>query len=241
MIQKIVKQQELVRENETLRKALRRDYRFSDMVSKSAPMQSVFELAQDGRAEPVDDPHPRRERHGQGAARSRHPRREPAPGCAVRGGVLRGAHRDAPRERAVRPREGRVHGRARGADAARSRRRDGGTLFLDEIGDISPKLQVELLRVLESAPVLPRRRQRADRPWTCGSSPPPTATCSRRCTDGQFREDLFYRLNVIPIKLPPLRERREDIPLLVEHFLERMSRASSDAASMACRATAWPC
>ncbi|MEK6629880.1 MAG: sigma-54 dependent transcriptional regulator, partial [Acidobacteriota bacterium] len=102
----------------------------------------------------------------------------------------------------------------------------GGTLFLDEIGDISPKLQLDLLRVLE------------DRTFCrVGGSEPvevdvrivaATNRDLRKAVDeGQFRDDLFYRLNVIPILLPPLRDRREDIPLLVEHFLEHLNVETS--------------
>jgi transcriptional regulator with GAF, ATPase, and Fis domain len=99
---------------------------------------------------------------------------------------------------------------------------NGGTIFLDEIGDISPKLQLDLLRVLEE--------RRFDR---VGGAEPiavdvrviaATNKDLKKATEtGAFREDLFYRLNVIPIHLPPLRDRREDIPLLVDHFLERLS------------------
>jgi transcriptional regulator with PAS, ATPase and Fis domain len=98
----------------------------------------------------------------------------------------------------------------------------GGTLFLDEIGDISPKLQLDLLRVLEE-----RRLTRVG-----GTEPvdvdvriiaATNRDLKKAVADGQFREDLFYRLNVIPILLPPLRDRREDIPLLIEHFLEHLS------------------
>ena len=117
----------------------------------------------------------------------------------------------------------------------------GGTLFLDEIGDISPKLQVDLLRVLEergrSAASAATSRSR----WTCASSPPPTSDLQKAvAAERVFRDDLFYRLNVIPITLPPLRDRREDIPLLVEHFIDRMS-ADWGASRTASRATPWPC
>jgi transcriptional regulator with PAS, ATPase and Fis domain len=98
----------------------------------------------------------------------------------------------------------------------------GGTLFLDEIGDISPKLQLDLLRVLEE-----RRLTRVGGTEPVDVDVRIIAATNRDLTkavaDGQFREDLFYRLNVIPILLPPLRDRREDVPLLVEHFLERLS------------------
>lgn len=96
---------------------------------------------------------------------------------------------------------------------------DGGTLFLDEIGEISPQIQVKLLRVLQNMTFEP-----------VGSSSSVQvdvriiAATNKKLEDellkGTFREDLFYRLNVVPISMPPLRERKEDIPLLIEHFLK---------------------
>ena len=98
----------------------------------------------------------------------------------------------------------------------------GGTLFLDEVGDIGPKLQLDLLRVLEE-----RKFQRVggnDRIEVDVRIIAATNRDLRKAVlEGKFREDLFYRLNVIPILIPPLRQRREDIPLLVENFVERLA------------------
>ena len=100
-----------------------------------------------------------------------------------------------------------------------------GTLFLDEVGTMSPALQAKLLRVLQE-----REFERVgDSHTTKVDVRVIAATHSdlhRMVAEGTFREDLFYRLNVIPVKLPPLRERREDIPLLVQHFIQRLSADS---------------
>ncbi|HMJ08561.1 MAG TPA: sigma-54 dependent transcriptional regulator [Pyrinomonadaceae bacterium] len=100
---------------------------------------------------------------------------------------------------------------------------DGATLFLDEIGDMSPRVQAKMLRVLEEQRFEP-----------VGSNTPikvdvrVISATNKRLDDliesGNFRHDLFYRLNVIPFQVPPLRERREDIPLLVDHFNRKFSK-----------------
>ncbi len=100
---------------------------------------------------------------------------------------------------------------------------DEGTIFLDEIGEISPALQVKLLRVLQDREferVGSSKTQRADVRVIAATNKDLKAAMA----EGRFRGDLFYRLNVIPISVPPLRERREDIPLLVDHVLKRLKR-----------------
>ena len=100
---------------------------------------------------------------------------------------------------------------------------DGGTLFLDEIGDMPPELQTRLLRVLSDGNF-----------YRVGGHQPIKANVrviaathqnlEERVKQGLFREDLFHRLNVIRLRLPPLRERREDIPLLAKYFLQKSAR-----------------
>lgn len=98
---------------------------------------------------------------------------------------------------------------------------DGGTLFLDEIGDISPAMQVKLLRVLEEGEVQ-RIGGRAETRVDVRVMAATHQDLKERVAQGHFRKDLYYRLNVVEVKLPPLRERLEDIPLLAEHFLEAL-------------------
>jgi len=106
-----------------------------------------------------------------------------------------------------------------------------GTLFLDEVGTMSPALQMKLLRVLQE-----REFERVGDSHTTKVDVRVIAATNsdlgRLVADGQFREDLFYRLNVIPVQLPPLRDRKEDIPLLVQHFLGKFqaeAQANADA------------
>ena len=97
---------------------------------------------------------------------------------------------------------------------------NGGTLFLDEIGDTSLSMQVKLLRVLQEGTFLPvgaTSPKRADVRIIAATN----KNVKEMMKNGEFREDLFYRINVINVDLPPLREREEDVPLLIEHFIDR--------------------
>jgi DNA-binding NtrC family response regulator len=100
---------------------------------------------------------------------------------------------------------------------------DGGTLFLDEIGELPAEVQAKLLRVLESGEferVGGKETLKVDVRVVCATN----RNLEQMIGDGDFREDLFYRLNVLPVTVPPLRERPNDIPLLAMHFLNRFSR-----------------
>jgi transcriptional regulator with GAF, ATPase, and Fis domain len=123
---------------------------------------------------------------------------------------------------------------------------NGGTLFLDDIDDVPLSIQVKLLRVLQSHTI-----ERVGGTRTVPVDVRILAGTKRNLrhmvTEGKFREDLYYRLNVLPLVLPPLRERPEDIPALVEHFLERYARrrgqpapAVSEGVKLAFAKYSWP-
>lgn len=132
------------------------------------------------------------------------------------------------------------------AKIGRIRYADGGTLFLDEIGDMNPNLQAKLLRVLQQKEIEP----------VGGVEPLPVdvrvvaathQNLEKLVEEGRFREDLYYRLSVIPLILPPLRERADDISLLIDHFIHKRSRRRSEGpmrllpdAMEALKAYGWP-
>ena len=118
----------------------------------------------------------------------------------------------------------------------------GGTLFLDEIGDMQPELQAKLLRVLQERVVTPigsQKEEKVDIRVIAATH----VGLESAIREGRFREDLFFRLNVLSITVPPLRKRKEDIPILARHFIRKVSggpRRISDEALKALKNYSWP-
>jgi len=221
LVSRIVKVKNLQRENTILRKKLTRQYSVHDVISKNGKMQDVLRLASDVAS--LRSTVLIQGESGTGKeliARSLHNAGERAakPFVAVSCAALT--------ETLL---ESELFGYEKGAftGAAQQRRgkfetADGGTIFLDEIGDISAKLQVDLLRVLQDRSfyrVGGSEEVKVDVRVVAATH----VNLQLAVAEGKFREDLYYRLNVIQIRIPPLRERREDIPLLADHFLERLS------------------
>jgi DNA-binding NtrC family response regulator len=225
VVQRILERRRLIDELEQLRAQMRQDYSFHNMVSKSPKMRKVFDLIE--QVGPLGSTVLIHGETGTGkelvaqaihAADSRRKGPFVALNCAVlHDGLL----------------ETELFGHERGAFTGADRRKrgrfelaDGGTLFLDEVGDVSPAMQAKLLRVLQSGTF-----ERVGGTETIKVDVRIVAATNRRLEDevkaGRFRSDLFYRLNVVRVDLPPLRERPEDIPLLATHFLEKFARMST--------------
>jgi DNA-binding NtrC family response regulator len=214
-------QRRLKSENAYLRAQLEERYRFGGIVGKSRPMARLFQLLET--VAPTNSTILITGETGTGkevVARAIHhnsPRRQQrfvALNCSAIPETLL---------------EAELFGHVRGAFTGAVGNRQGrmeqahrGTLFLDEVGTMSAALQMKLLRVLQE-----REFERVGDSHTIKVDVRVIAATNsdlgRMVSDGQFREDLYYRLNVIPVQLPPLRERKEDIPLLVQHFLERFA------------------
>jgi DNA-binding NtrC family response regulator len=221
LVNRIIKVKNLQRENTILRKKLTRQYRFGDIISKNAQMQTIFSLASDVAS--LRSTVLIQGESGTGKeliARAIHfsGDRAAKPFVAVSCAALAESLLESELF-------GHEKGSFTGANAQRKGKfemADGGTLFLDEIGDISPKLQVDLLRVLQERAfyrVGGSDEVRVDVRVIAASK----VDLREAVQQGRFRDDLYYRLNVIEIHVPPLRSRREDIPLLAHHFLERLT------------------
>jgi two-component system response regulator HydG len=229
-VQRAIAERRLREENRALRQAVGERSTFAAMVGRGASMRALHELIERVAHSPA--PVLVRGESGSGkelVARALHfeGARKEGPFVAVNCTAIPNALLESELF-------GHVKGSFTGATTPRRGlflEADGGTLFLDEIGDMAPELQAKLLRVLEDGEV---RAVGADasRKVDVRVVAATHQDLDARVREGRFRQDLFYRLNVVPLRVPPLRERREDIPLLVEHFVAQ-SRKRNPRASLA--------
>jgi DNA-binding NtrC family response regulator len=224
VVRRALEAQRLVRENREYRRALGERYAVEKLVGQSPQMVEIYKLV--ARVANLDTTVLIQGETGTGKEL-----------------VARAIHYASPRadrpfvvvDCAALPEalfESEVFGHERGAfTGALSARRgllevsDGGTCFLDEIGELSSALQAKLLRTLQERSI---RRVGGNEPIPVNIRiiAATNQDLRRQVEEGAFREDLYFRLNVVTITLPPLRERRQDIPLLAQHFLEKYARAS---------------
>ncbi|MDQ6894337.1 MAG: sigma-54 dependent transcriptional regulator [Acidobacteriota bacterium] len=217
ILKRALERRRLLAENRELKEERGREGAFDQLVGQSAPMLRLFREIE--KVAPSDATVMLQGESGTGkelVAHSIHQRspRQGRPFVAVNGSAL-------PETLAESELFGHEKGAFTGAIASRPGRFEmaqGGTLFLDEIGTLSAAVQSKLLRVLESREV-DRLGGRRTVPVDFRLISASNEDLEGRVAAGTFREDLFYRISTIPLRIPPLRERKDDIPLLVEHFL----------------------
>ncbi len=221
-IRRMLRHKELIRENQILRQEIEEKFDFSNIIGQSAGMKQVFRLIE--KVAKTKGNVLITGKSGTGkelVAKAIHYNSERAgkPFVAINCGAIVDTlleseffgHKKGSFTGAVRDKDGHF------------KLANGGTLFLDEIGDIPLHLQVKLLRAIEESEILP-----VGGTATIKTDIRIIAATNRNLLDeieaGRFRDDLYYRLNVVEIKLPSLSERREDIPLLVEHFIKKYNK-----------------
>jgi len=224
-LRKAEEREQLRRENQLLRKQVGKEYSFENIVSKNEKMQKIFDVIK--KVSQYKSTVLITGESGTGkelVARALHynSERSQSPFIAVNCGAIP--------ENLL---ESELFGHAKGAftDAIRTKKglfeeADTGTLFLDEIGELPGQLQVKLLRVLQDSEI---RRVGESKPIQIDVRivAATVKDLAKEVNEGRFREDLFYRLNVLPIHIPPLRERKEDIPLLIQHFIGKYNQVMS--------------
>ncbi len=226
-VKNALRQRELFRENRALRRELDKRYSFSEIIGTSEALQKVFRLVEKVAATNANILIQGESGTGKelvARAIHHHSQRSAKPFLAVNCGAL-------PESLLESELFGHAKGAFTGAVGAKPglfRSAEGGTVFLDEIGEVSQALQVRLLRALQEHEVTP-----------VGASLPvkfdariiaaTNRNLETEIREGRFREDLYYRLNVIEIHIPPLRERREDIPLLAKHFAAKFAQEQKGA------------
>ncbi|OGW41609.1 MAG: two-component system response regulator [Nitrospirae bacterium GWD2_57_8] len=219
LIERISERQNLIRENTELKEQLRERYKFKEIVSTSQAMEDALNMA--GRVA--------------GSTATVLLRGESGTGKEL---VAKAIHFHSPRAEAPLVKvncaalpetllESELFGHEKGAFTGAAARRigrfeaaDGGTLFLDEIGELTPGMQAKLLRALQE-----KEFERLGGNQTIKVDVRVIAATNRDLEqamgDGKFREDLYYRLNVVSIVIPPLRDRKEDVPALIDHFVQK--------------------
>jgi two-component system, NtrC family, response regulator len=228
MLRRALNERHLSRENRHLKRELRERYRFENIVGNSEAMQRVYRLIE--KVASISSNVLIFGETGTGkelVARAIHYNSERAerPFVAVNCGALTESLLESELF-------GHVKGAFTGAITNKEgffRKADKGTLFLDELSEVSPGLQVKLLRAIQEREVIPvggREPLKFDVRFIAATN----RKLEEEVRKGAFREDLFYRINVIAIQLPPLRQRQEDIPLLVHHFLLKHAQRLGKAA-----------
>jgi len=223
VVQKALEKAELVDENLFLRRELEEKYRFSNIIGRSRPMQEIFALIE--RVSRTSSTVLVEGESGTG---------KELIARAIHYESNRATHRFLSVNCGALPEdllESELFGHERGSFTGAVREKKGlfreahgGTLFLDEISEMSPAMQVKLLRALQEKKIRcvgGNEEQPVDVRIIAATN----RDLKEQTETGLFREDLFYRINVIPIRLPPLRRRREDIPLLVDFFIKKYSES----------------
>jgi two-component system response regulator PilR (NtrC family) len=219
LVQKALERAELADENVYLRRELEQKYTFNNIIGKSPKMQAIFALI-----ERIARTTSTVLIHGESGTGKELIAR------AIHFASPRAARRFMSLNCGAMPEnllESELFGHERGAFTGAVREKKGlfqeadrGTLFLDEIGEMTPAMQVKLLRALQEK-VVRKVGGNAEEPVDVRVIAATNQDLDSRLASGEFREDLYYRINVLPIHLPPLRQRREDIPLLVDFFLQK--------------------
>lgn len=224
-VDRAVEHRKLQRDNTALRQEVKKSFSMGKVIGKSASMKAIFDLVQ----------------RVAGATANVLITGESGSGKEM---VARAIHENGPR--AAKPfiainctaipetlLESELFGHAKGSFTGAIQRKrglfeeaEGGTLFLDEIGDMNPLLQSKLLRVIQERKVR-AVGENIDRPVDVRIIAATHKDLKTAIREGRFREDLYYRLSVIPIVIPSLRNRRDDIPLLAEHFLKKYSAVNN--------------
>ncbi|MGZ3687832.1 MAG: sigma-54-dependent transcriptional regulator [Bdellovibrionota bacterium] len=224
-LERALDHRKLQRDNTALRKEIRRSWSMGEVIGKSAAMKEVFDLVA---------------RVSQATANVLITG-ESGTGKEM---VARAIHQSGPR--ANKPfvainctaipetlLESELFGHAKGSFTGAIQRKrglfeeaEGGTLFLDEIGDMNVQLQSKLLRVIQERKVR-AVGENVDKPVNVRIVAATHKDLKAAIKDGRFREDLYYRLSVIPILIPPLRHRKEDVPILAEHFLRKYAASNN--------------